>query len=166
MDFNPTIWGTFGQWVSSSIATLALLTTAFVVWRDTNERRVSQARQVAYYVKENVRSVYEFDQEEEDPIHDYTVSNLSPEPIYDVMQVSDHKGSVGLLEFRAVLLPGHEHVFEGADYTRVGPPILSFRDNSGAVWARSISGRLHKTGTRKDWFGSRPPKGFNPDELS
>lgn len=161
MDINPSTWGTVGQWASAVITGSAFFATFYVIRRDAKVRLFAQARQVAYYIKENKRSIYEFDQDEE-VSHDYTVINLSPEPIYDVTQVSDSNGSVGLLEFRAVLLPGHEHVFEGADYSRVAPPILSFRDNSGAVWARSISGKLHKTGTRKDWFGRRPPKDFNP----
>lgn len=164
MNFNPSIWGTVGQWASAVITGSAFFATFYVIRRDAKVRRYAQARQVAYYTKENKRSIYEYDQEEE-VSHDFMVINLSPEPIYDIMQLSDSKGSVGLLEFRPVLLPGHEHVFQGADYTRVGPPILSFRDNSGTVWARSIAGKLHRTGTRKDWFGRRPPKYFNPDVI-
>ncbi|GAP53478.1 hypothetical protein AHiyo6_00430 [Arthrobacter sp. Hiyo6] len=164
MDFNPSTWGTVGQWASAVITGSAFFATFYVIRRDAKVRLFAQARQVAYYIQKKKRSLYEID-EGEDPIHDFTVINLSAEPIYDVMQVSDSNGSVGLLEFRAVLLPNDQHVFQGADYSRTALPILSFRDNSGAVWARSISGKLHRTGTRKDWFGRRPPRDFNPDVI-
>jgi hypothetical protein len=160
MDFNPSIWGTYGQWVSSTLTTLAFLTTAFVVFRDTKDRREAQARQVACFVKKIKRSMYEDDQS---PLVEYRVSNLSQEPIYDVTLLSHEATgkSIGILQFQDVVLPGKTHEFEVEDYSRIDPPLLSFRDNSGKVWARSVAGYMHRTGSRKGWFGRPVPEDFN-----
>lgn len=161
MDFNPDTWGTVGQWASAGLTALAFLTTAYVVRRDTKERRLSQARQVAYFINEDKIPHYELGRKNQ--IYEYTVSNLSPEPIYDVSNVFDTVAGIGLNDYRAVLLPGGTHTFKVSVLHELPPPVLSFRDNAGKIWARSVSGKLHLTGTRKDWYGKRPPKDFNPN---
>jgi hypothetical protein len=160
MDFNPTTWGSIGQWVSAALTTLAFLTTAYVVQRDTKERRLSQARQVAYFLKEEKRAVYERGRNQ---ILEYTVRNLSPEPIYEVSTVFDSIDGIALSDYRAILLPGDTHALEVSSLHKLPPPVLSFRDNAGKVWKRSVSGNLHLARTRKNWYGKRPPKGFNPN---
>lgn len=160
MEFNPDTWGTVAEWVGGLGTTAAFLITGLVVYRDAKLRRSAQARQVAYYVRRP--KDYLFDSLSGKLVRlEYFVSNMSPEPIYDVIQYyKSNDGSPDIIDHKEVLLPSQEHQFPDYDYL-IGdpPPLISFRDNSGKVWIRSVLGYFHAASP--NWRCVRLPDGFN-----
>lgn len=160
MDFNPDTWGTVAEWVGGLGTTAAFLITAIVVYRDTKVRRESQARQVAYIVRKPAGYIYASLQGKEIPVT-YVISNMSPEPIYDVLQYTRGHlpGHMSLIHHLDVLLPTAEFEIPQQDFNRKDPPLLCFRDNSGHRWLRSVSGYVHPAGRK--WLVQRLPANFN-----
>lgn len=159
MDFNPDTWGTVADWVGGLGTTAAFLITGFVVYRDAKLRRSAQARQVAYYVRRP--KDYLFDRlSGRDVQEDYFVSNMSPEPIYDVIwYYKSDENSLGLLDHKGVLLPSQEHPFPEIEHSLDEPPLICFRDNSGNLWIRSVAGYFHPA--KQKWMDAQLPDGFN-----
>lgn len=156
MDFNPDTWGTVADWVGGLGTTAAFLITGFVVYRDAKVRRSSQARQVAYYLRRPKDYLFNRLSVEVD----YFISNMSQEPIYDVMHYyKSDDDSLGILDYKDVLLPNQEYQFPEVQHMLSDPPLISFRDNSGNLWIRSASGYVHPA--RKKWMSERLPDGFN-----
>ncbi|MCZ9880539.1 hypothetical protein [Arthrobacter sp. B2a2-09] len=149
MDFNPSIWGTVGQWASAVITGSAFFATFYVIRRDAAVRRFSQARKVAYYVKPVKVSVYE--PPGTVPNAEYIIKNMSDEPIYGVTYYYNHGPKRGrVLGSEEVVIPGEEVIFTteaSEDVLREnGYPFVWFRDNSGHFWNRSIDGFLRRGG--------------------
>lgn len=156
MDFNPNTWGSVADWVGGVGTTAAFAAAVFVIGKDARVRKTAQAQQVAYFLHRPKGFSY-ITHDEGDA--DYFVTNMSPEPIYDVVQYYRTENSLGILHYKDVLLPQQEFEFPQADYTRIAPPLICFRDNSGNIWIRSVSGYVHAAG--KKWMAHRLPENFN-----
>lgn len=157
MDFNPNTWGTVADWVGGLGTTAAFLITAFVVYRDAKVRRGAQAMQVAYIVRKPEDFLDAMLQGKDISV-DYILSNMSPEPIYDVIQFNLSDG-LELIAYADVLLPGKHIELAKDQFDRIDPPLIGFRDNSGNRWIRSTSGYVH-TANRK-LHKQKLPFGFN-----
>ncbi|MEV7572632.1 hypothetical protein AB0P28_05955 [Pseudarthrobacter sp. NPDC089323] len=165
MDFNPDTWGTVADWVGGLGTTAAFLVTGFVVYRDAKERRSAQARQVAYFLRRPTNFIYKSLKGEEVRV-EFFVSNMSPEPIYDVVHYHHLDTALGILDYKDVILPQETHALANQGYIppevvelKGSPPLLRFRDNSGHVWIRSVSGYVHPAG--KKWTNQALPADFN-----
>lgn len=158
MNFDPATWGTVADWVGGIGTTAAFAATFVVIRRDAKVRRESQARQIAYFLRKPEGYKYLVLDEQEEPV-DYFVNNMSPEPIYDVVQFYRSDNALGILDYKDMLLPQQEYEFPQADYTRIAPPLISFRDNSGNMWIRSVSGYVHPGGRK--WMSELLPENFN-----
>lgn len=89
MDFNPDTWGTVADRVGGLGTTAAFLITGFVVYRDAKVRKSAQAMQVANVVRKPDDFMNALFQGKDVPV-DYILSNMSPEPIYDVVQLNPY----------------------------------------------------------------------------
>ena len=152
--YDPTTWGTIGQWAAAAGTTLVFLTTLYVIRRDAKVRRRSQSRKVVYYETESKR-----EQDQIEGNHRYwynaTVKNLSDEPIYDIRLIIVSKEGrrrlIDGLSSAELLLPEESFSF------RSGRPFAFrfvdafFRDNSGFYWRRRIDGKLEEHGRLSRW---------------
>lgn len=148
MNFDPTTWGTVGQWASAVFAGSAFFATFYVIQRDAKLRRYARASRVAYYAYRP------------EDYFGYKVKNLSDEPIYEVM-IYEPNGKV--LSLRHVIMPGDEDGVFYPDRNYSGPdPQVQFRDNGGLLWNRDTKGvlrqRLDKPNFGKLWKKIRPDK--------
>lgn len=133
-EFPPGEWGTYGQWASALVTGSAFFATFYVIRRDAKVRRYAQARKVVFY-SEELRPARGYQ---------YTVRNLSDEPIYGVVLYKEHPNTIFSLD--KVLLPGKDtppFVTKGDN----SPPLrLAFRDNGGWNWNRDTLGFLREGG--------------------
>ena len=150
INFPPHVWGTVGQWVSAIGTSSAFLATFYVIRRDANERRRSQAKKVAVFVVRTPRAPDEIKGKHR-TWYDVTVKNLSEEPIYDVkfVLVDDGGHLVDGVGSYDVLLPDESEMHR-SPYSTVlyGVVDVVFRDNGGHIWRRSVQGHLTELGVR------------------
>lgn len=157
MDFNPDTWGTVADWVGGLGTTAAFVATAIVVYRDAKVRKIAQAMQIAYVVHRPDNFAEVMLQGKETPV-DYLLSNMSQEPIYDVVQF-DPYGKREPISYTDVLLPHKQIELAKNQEDRIDPPLVSFRDNAGNRWIRSASGKVHPV--RGSARKQKLPVGFN-----
>jgi hypothetical protein len=147
MSFDPSIWGTVADWVGGIGTSLAFVATFVVILRDARVRRYTQSRKVVYVV-ETTKPIPLPGSGHEDIALDeqtrFVVKNLSDEPVYDVLHYlhSSRNHRRELLALKTVLLPGEETAYESDKYSVSEGPRVTFRDNSGWFWNRSIDGHL------------------------
>jgi hypothetical protein len=141
--FDPSVWGTVGDWVTALGTTSAFLATFYVIRRDAEERRKSQAKKTSLYVVTRDRLPEEMEGKHK-RWYDLTFKNLSEEPIYDVdFMMTDGKRLIDTLGGEEIVLPDGivEHRSGYSDVT-FGSVDVIFRDNSGNNWRRNVKGIL------------------------
>ncbi|WP_209743556.1 hypothetical protein [Arthrobacter sp. PvP023] len=140
MEFDPSSWGTVGQWASAVFAGSAFFATFYVIRRDSKLRRTSQARRIVYYFSYFIPG---------EPMEDrwFHIRNNSDESVYDVF-FYHHGGRQIEAGARQVLHPGEETTYRSLEVPRI-----SFRDGARVPWLRNIEGDL-TTGRPKysKWF--------------
>lgn len=135
-------WGTVPAWLSGIGTTSAFFATFYIIRRDSNTRRRTQASQIAYYA-----SRLSIDSESsilrEDPKGDVggiVIANLSKEAIYSVEthHLDRTDRSVVHIHYVAdVLMPDRTICVDTGAYVTYGID-LKFRDNSGLSWVRTL----------------------------
>ncbi|WP_311212353.1 MULTISPECIES: hypothetical protein [unclassified Arthrobacter] len=155
MDFNPDTWGTVAEWVGGVGTTAAFIATFVVILRDAKQRRRQQARKIAFYVEDQLLA--DLRGGGTVTYSNFTVANLSDEPIYDVRILAEPRGEYRN-NVRSVrhLQPGDKLAYsvEWSTNALLAPAL--FRDNSGRRWHRDSRGELHELGLlrRKLWTQS------------
>lgn len=156
--YDPTTWGTVGQWASAVGTTLAFIAAVYVIRRDAKVRRRSQSRKVVYYEAVSDRETDDIEGKYR-RWYDATIKNLSDEPIYDVwlFMVSERgRRLIDNLNGVEVLLPGESfHRRSGYSFSFRYVDVI-FRDNSGFWWRRSLDGKLEEHTLLRRWAFKYP----------
>jgi hypothetical protein len=136
---DPATWGTVGQWVGGIGTILAFTATFYVIRRDAEVRRYTQARKIIFY--------YDWVPSEKKPTEggqghqrDHIVRNLSDEPIYSVMFFDVTTGEI--LKWSPILLPDEPAITYREELDEGHIICLRFNDNSGKEWDHGGNGRV------------------------
>lgn len=183
MYFDTNVWGTVAEWVGGLGTTLAFGITALVVFRDAKVRRESQARKIAYYLRDVDRETHEISGKYT-KWWDLEVHNLSDEPIYRIQQhnlveigpprepsylVPRHNREKARpphrprfyalprnMRFHEVLLPGEKCVIREPRFPSKSRSEVHFVDNSGRTWVRMLNGSLRENRPFVEFFRDLP----------
>jgi hypothetical protein len=158
--YDATLYGSVGQWVGAVGTTAAFGATFYVILRDANLRRKSQARKVAFYIERTYRNGESAAQGHNPTSYDYTVHNQSDEPIYSATIYVERPGftlydaALGSIDW---LLPDKkDHVsLKVLPHEVRGVAFTIFRDNSGDWWRRDTEGRLKHLSRFAMWRRAR-----------
>jgi len=142
------------EWLTGFGTTGTLAVGLFLFFRDSHDRRRAQASRISL-----VREVIRPKTPDGEWGCEYTVVNVSDQPIWELVWCDLHTGNVAddASLVKDVLLPQESYPYRHSNVYLY----IEFRDNAGRLWRRDQRGHLQRSRSQsEDWTGLSFPKPY------